>query len=147
MMTAKIAWRVWAPVKSQMRIEYAREIPRDLLRDLARQDGQVDLTGVLYGRRIARSIRVISTKPRAGLDPVGVFSTRARGDVFLTEDDLARLESLQSADAIALVIAGNTAGFFVREPGGAMQTIKSYQEFPVRKILRRKPPQIREWLA
>jgi hypothetical protein len=147
MMTAKIALRLWAPVKSQVRIEYARDIPRDLVRHLARQDDQLDLTGVLYGRGAARSIRVISTTQRAGLHAVGVFSTRARGDVFLTEDDLARLEALRSADAIALVIAGNTAGFFVREPGGAMQTIKSYQEFPVRRILRRKPPQIREWLA
>ncbi len=133
---------------SQVRIEYAREIlARVLLRDLARQDGQVDLTGVLYGRRIAHTVQVISTEPGEKLSPVGVFSARVRGDVFLTEDDLARLEALHSADAIALVIAGNNAGFFVREPGGAMQTIKSYQEFPVRKISRRKSPPIREWLA
>jgi hypothetical protein len=141
------ALRVWAPIKSPVRIEYAREIPRDLVRDLARHDDQPDMTGVLYGHRVARCIRVISTVQLEGLHPVGVFSARARGDVFLTEDDLARLEALHSVDAIALVIAGNMGGFFVREPGGAMQTIKSYQEFPVRKILRRKPPQIREWLA
>ena len=143
MTAATIPLRVWAPAKSPVRIEYAHE----LARDLTRHDDELDIVGVLYGRRLARTVHVISTKPHENLSPVGVFSARVRGDVFLTEEDLARLEALHSLDAIALVIAGNTAGFFVREPGGAMQTIKSYQEFPVRKISPRKRPPIREWLA
>lgn len=136
-------WRVWAPVKSPVRIEYTRE----LTRDLARHDDESDMAGELYGRRLAHAVHVISTEPRENLSPVGIFSVRVRGDVFLTENDLARLEALHSPDAIALVIAGNTAGFFVREPGGAMQTIKSYQEFPVRRISKRRPPPVREYLA
>jgi len=142
-MAAKIPLRLWAPAKSPVRVEYARK----LMRDLVRHDDEPDAVGVLYGRRLSTAVHVISTTPREDLSPVGMFSARVRGDVFLTEDDLSRLEALHSPHAIALVIAGNIAGFFVREPGGAMQTIKSYQEFPVRKISRPKALPIREWLA
>jgi hypothetical protein len=72
----------------------------------------------------------------AGLEPVGIYATRWRGEVFLTEEDLLRLETLDaesgSSAGIALVIAGGQGGFFVRELDSSMQTIKSYQEVPIR---------------
>jgi hypothetical protein len=129
---------VWAPHKSPRRIEYTPDLPRDL----ARRDDEADDGGLLYGSRRGGMIRVIEASsgvnPCGDLDVVGIFAARARGDVFLTEDDVARFEDLENPEAIALVVAANNAGFFVREPGGAMQTIKSYQEFPVGVVLRRK---------
>ncbi len=98
---------------------------------LARRQEDEDLTGILYGTRTPNDVQVISTRPRADLRPVGVFSARPRGEVFLTEQDLIGLEALDSPLAIGLVIAGCKGGFFVREPDGSMQTIQSYQEFPI----------------
>ena len=125
-------FRVWFPPQSPVRIEYSRELLRLLL---PRQDGEYS-SGVLYGARTARALRVISARPRAGLEPIGIFAARWCGEVFLTEPDILRLENLdeelESVDSIALVIAGGHGGFFVREPNGSMQTIQSYQEFPIR---------------
>src|SRR5258708_358249 len=118
---------IWCPPRSPLRIEYER----DLLRVLPPKDNEPDSAGILYGTRGEGSVHVLSHKPQNGLALVGVFSARARGEVFLPEEDLVRLEALDSPSAIALVIAGDAGGFFVREPDGSMQTIKSYQEFPV----------------
>ena len=64
-----------------------------------------------------------------GLDPLGIFASRARGQVFLTEEDLGRFEK---ADAcVAMVISGETGGFFVRDKGGSLETVRSYQEFSI----------------
>jgi hypothetical protein len=119
-----------------LRIEY----PPDLLRNLPPRDDQADAVGTLYGERTSRALRVLATGPAPNLQPVGIFAARIRGEVFLTEGDLERLEAMEDSLAIALVIAGSTGGFFVREPDGSMQTIKSYQEFPIAppapKILR-----------
>jgi hypothetical protein len=128
-------FRVWFPPQSPLRIEYSRELLRLLL---PRQDGEYS-SGVLYGARTAGGVRVISARPLADLEPVGVFAARWCGEVFLTEPDILRLENmdeeLESGGAtggIALVIAGGFGGFFVREPNGSMQTVQSYQEFPIR---------------
>jgi hypothetical protein len=125
-------FRVWFPPQSPLRIEYSRELLRLLL---PRQDGEYS-SGVLYGTRTAGTLRVISARPRPDLEPVGIFAARWCGEVFLTEPDILRLENmdeeLESGAAIALVIAGGYGGFFVREPNGSMQTIQSYQEFPIR---------------
>lgn len=137
-------FRVWFPPQSPVRIEYSRELLRLLL---PRQDEEY-ATGVLYGTRGAGAVRVSSAKPRIGLEAVGIFAARWRGEVFLTEPDILRLEALDdlnnvnnmnnvdsevdSSEAIALVIAGGQGGFFVRSPDGSMQTLQSYQEFPVR---------------
>lgn len=134
-------FRVWFPPQSPVRIEYSRELLRLLV---PRQDGEYS-SGVLYGSRTAGTIRVISARPRADLEPVGIFAARWCGEVFLTEPDILRLETLDdsnnvnaevaSGGAIALVIAGGRGGFFVRRPDGSMQTIQSYQEFPIRTPL------------
>lgn len=114
-----------------MRIEYSR----DLLRSLARAEDQPDSAGLLYGSRASDGVRVLSTKPQRGLRAIGSFSARARGEVFMTESDIARLHGLDPR-AFGLVIAGSNAGFFVREPDGSMQTIKSHQEFQIRSPVR-----------
>jgi hypothetical protein len=88
-------------------------------------------------------VRVTSARPRPGLNPVGIFAARWRGEVFLTEEDILRLETLEKVNhlndnlaggAIALVIAGVHAGFFVRELDGSMQTIQSHEEFKIRAL-------------
>jgi hypothetical protein len=118
---------IWAPLESSVRIQYERA----LVNRLTRRQEDEDLAGILYGTRTPSEVQVFSTNPRADLQPVGVFSARPRGEVFLTEQDLVRLEALDSTSAIGLAIAGCSGGFFVREPDGSMQTIQSYQEFPI----------------
>jgi hypothetical protein len=114
-------YSVWEPPELNLRIEYSTEV----LRQAARYQ-----QGVLYGVRKGPTLRVVAarrapTTMKSGL--LGVFVTRARGEVFLTESDLEHLE--KSGGSIALVVAGTNAGFFVREPNGVIQTIKSYREF------------------
>jgi len=128
-------FRVWFPTQSPVRIEYSRELLRLLL---PRQDGEYS-SGVLYGTSTSGAVRVISARPRADLEPVGIFAARWCGEVFLTEPDILRLENMDqetespaATGGIALVIAGGYGGFFVRERDGSMQTIQSYQEFPIR---------------
>ena len=133
-------FRAWAPPQSPLRIEYTRE----LLRLLLPRDENDDAAGILYGTQASGVVRVTSEEPRPGLEPVGIFAARWRGEVFLTEPDILRLENMDnlnhrdddvaSGGAIALVIAGGYGGFFVREPNGSMQTIQSYQEFPIRAL-------------
>ena len=117
----------WSPLLSPIRIEYSRT----LLRSLARREDQPDHHGLLYGERDWSGARASSRRSRSPARVVGSFAARARGEVFLTESDLERLHGLDPR-SIALVIAGDNGGFFVREPEGSMRTIKSYQEFPVR---------------
>lgn len=132
----------WSPRLSPVRIEYSRT----LLRSLARREDQPDHFGLLYGEHSSWGARVLAANPQPGLRVVGSFAARARGEIFLTESDLERLHGLDPR-AIALVIAGDNGGFFVREREGSMRTIKSYQEFPVRpprsKAMRRES----RWVA
>jgi len=87
----------------------------------------IDAFGILYGVRHGDTIRLVSTRGRAGLDPVGVFASRVRGHVFLTEEDLERFEKAEAS--VALVISGESGGFFVRDAGGSIETVRSYEEF------------------
>jgi len=117
--------RTWAAPESPFRIEYSPA----LLREVRISSGGVDAFGVLYGVRHGATIRLIATRGRAGLDAVGVFASRVRGQVFLTEQDLERFEK---ADAcVAMVISGETGGFFVRDRDGSIETVRSYQEFSI----------------
>jgi hypothetical protein len=89
--------------------------------------GLIDAFGVLYGVRHGETIRLVATRGRAGLDPLGIFASRVRGHVFLTEEDLERFEK---ADAcVALVTSGDSGGFFVRNAAGSIETVRSYEEF------------------
>jgi hypothetical protein len=117
--------RTWAPCESPFRIEYAP----DLLREIRIAKGGVDAFGMLYGLRHGQTIRLVSTRGRAGLDPLGIFAARVRGQVFLTEEDMGRFEK---ADAcVALVTSGETGGFFVRDSAGSIEAVRSYEEFSI----------------
>jgi hypothetical protein len=130
--------RTWAPSASPFRVEY----PPALLRELRMTNNGVDAFGMLYGVRHDQTIRLVSTRGRAGLNPLGIFAARVRGEVFLTEEDLERFEK---ADAcVALVISGETGGFFVRDGDGSIEAVRSYEEFsvhgptPVSKVVKRR---------
>jgi hypothetical protein len=115
--------RTWAPPESPLQIEYAPA----LLREIRIAGAGIDAFGILYGVRHGQTIRLVATRGRAGLDPLGVFASRVRGEVFLTEEDLERFER---ADAcVALVISGENGGFFVRDAEGSIETVRSYEEF------------------
>jgi hypothetical protein len=116
-----------------LRIEFRTE----LLDDVRRGGIQPSLfrpeitqsSGLLFGLRQLDEVRILSSCSDAGLALLGIFVCRARGEVFLTDDDLANFEKHQVA--VALVVAGGRAGFFVRESDGSIQAIRSHEEFPV----------------
>lgn len=103
------------------------EFSTDLLREVRAAGVTVDAFGTLYGVRSGKTVRVVSTRGQTGLSAIGVFASRVRGEVFLTEDDLERFET--AGASAALVIAGERCGFFVRDAGGALETVRSYEEF------------------
>lgn len=122
-----VLYRRWCPPQSHLRVEF----PANLLPELKPPAGALESSGVLYGLRRGREVRVLTSRPEPGevLEPVGVFVSRSRGEVFLTESNLRFFE--REAAAVALVIAGNKAGFFVRESDDSIQTVRSHEEFPV----------------
>ncbi len=132
-----VQYRTWAPPESRVQIEYSTEV----LRELRLGSANNDAGGLLFGTRRGTSLRVAAARcltssppdrkdPRLeGLEPVGIFAARVRGEVFLTEADLQRFEEAKIASGVALVVAGARGGFFVPEPDGSFQTIRSYEEF------------------
>jgi hypothetical protein len=125
----------WNPLSSPLRIEFAP----DLLPSLRPQCERADVTGVLYGIRRGREVRLLAAGSSGegeagppGMEPVGIYVWRVRGEVFLTESELELFEKRDAA--VALVVAGARAGFFVREFNGSIQTVRSYEEFFVRRI-------------
>jgi len=130
----------WAPPESPLKIEYSTAI----VREVRMASAGTDSFGVLYGVRQSQTIQILATRGRAGLDPVGIFASRVRGQVFLTEEDLERFEKNEAS--VALVLSGDKAGFFVRDAQGSMETVRSYREFfvsgppPVTKVSTRKWP-------
>ncbi|HVO96941.1 MAG TPA: hypothetical protein VMT15_02700 [Bryobacteraceae bacterium] len=115
--------RVWAPPESPLRVEFST----DLLRDVRAAGTSVDAFGTLYGACSGKTVRVVSTRGQAGLTAIGVFASRVRGEVFLTEEDLERFET--AGANVALVVAAERCGFFVRDAGGAIEAVRSYEEF------------------
>ena len=136
----EIQYRTWAPPQCSIQVEYSD----DLIRDVRLTSLLGNASGILYGSRHGNSIRLVAARrtlgnrgfegdPRlAGLDPIGIFFARPRGQVFLTESNLGEFE--ESDGAVALVVAGSTAGFFVYEADGSIDTIKSQGEFIVPEI-------------
>ena len=128
-----MAYQVWSTPQSPLRIEYSAELLRQVR--LRRSSG--DRHGLLYGRRQDSLVRLLAARraahPRdvrlSGLEQVGVFAVRSRGDVFLTEQDLEFAE--RNKAEITLVLAGRQGGFFVPEKDGSIQAIRSHQEFAV----------------
>jgi len=127
-----ILYRRWAPAKSPVKVEFSP----DIIHDIRAQSGDHDC-GYLFGRRDGNEVRVSTAlrapqadDPRiAGLDAVGVYITRVRGEVFLTDADLEQVDRVKNG--IAFVIAGGRAGFFAREANGSMQAVRSHEEFLV----------------
>jgi hypothetical protein len=122
-----VQYRRWSPPQSPLRIEF----PADLLPELQPPAGSLENSGILYGLRRGREVRVLTARPEPGevLESVGVFVSRSRGEVFMTESNLSFFE--REGAAVALVIAGSRAGFFVRESDESIQTVRSHEEFPV----------------
>ncbi len=137
-----VHYRRWCPPQSPLRIEFPPELLHDVRLVSAQPARPFPLrwmpvfqrvvnqsSGLLFGVRHEDEVRVLATRADAGLGPVGIFVCRARGEVFLTDDDLANFEKHQGI--LALVVAGGRAGFFVREPDGSVQAIRSHEEFHV----------------
>ncbi|HEY6344234.1 MAG TPA: hypothetical protein VIY49_22300 [Bryobacteraceae bacterium] len=110
--------KTWHPPESPWRIDFPEDLPRRLHRGTA---------GLLYGHIDGSTIRIAPPPPEG--DPVGIYISRRRGEVFLTDSDIARFE--ESGAAAALVMAGQKAGFFVRSSDGFLQSIRSFEEFSV----------------
>ena len=133
-----VQYRVWSPPGSPVRIEYSTA----LLRQMHLEAEHGNAAGTLFGVRLPGGFRVVAAQAQvrendpllAGLEQVGIFAARVRGEVFLTESDLERLEH----HAVALVAVGENAGFFVREADGSIQAIQSYGEFSEPRPI--KPP-------
>jgi hypothetical protein len=140
-----VHYRRWCPPQSPLRIEFLPELLHDIRlegaqparvlpsrwRPFANRDVNQS-SGVLFGVRHEDEVRVLAAgtdKHPDGLAPVGTFVCRARGEVFLTDDDLANFEKHRGV--LALVVAGGQAGFFVHEPDGSVQAIRSHEEFQV----------------
>jgi hypothetical protein len=68
---------------------------------------------------------------------VGVFASRARGKVFLTEEDLERFDKAEAC--VALVISGDVGGFFVRDADGSIETVRSYKEILIHEPVEMTP--------
>jgi len=137
-----VHYRRWCPPQSPLRIEFLPELLRDVrwegfqpaprlpLRWLPRMNRAVNQSsGLLFGVRNEDDVRVLTARASDGLSPLGTFVCRERGEVFLTDDDLADFEKQNGI--LALVIAGGRAGFFVREADGSVQAIRSHEEFKV----------------
>jgi hypothetical protein len=146
-------YRRWCPPQSPLGIEFPPELFHEvrlegahaataarLRRTRPRDRSEDHSSGVLFGLRQKQDVRILTARSApdlldptlAGMQPVGIFVCRARGEVFLTDADLARFEAAQGL--VALVVAGGRAGFFVREADGAVQAVKSHEEFAVANV-------------
>jgi hypothetical protein len=141
--------RVWNPPQSSVRIEFSDEFLRQVQRE-----GGGEKRGILYGRRTGAEAKLLAARSLGhardlrllGLEHVGMFAVRRKGEVFLTEHDLIFAERLNAS--VVLVVAGKRAGFFVREPDGSMQVVRSLQEFRVPESeIAKKPGILRTWLS
>jgi hypothetical protein len=128
-----ILYRRWAPPASPVRIEF----PPELLHQIRAESLQPQDRGCLFGRHQGRELRVLAAvrHPHAGdpriqgLELVGAYVSRPRGEVFLTDADLEHLDSMSGL--VSLVVAGSRAGFFPREDDGSLRAVRSYEEFAV----------------
>jgi hypothetical protein len=128
-------------------VEYSAELLR-----LVRKEGAGENRGVLYGKRSDSRVRLLAARPArhrrdlklAGMERVGVFAVRDAGEVFLTEQDLEFTER-HGAD-LALILAGDRGGFFVRESAGIFLTVRSHEEFSAEDRSAKKRAPIRTWM-
>jgi hypothetical protein len=119
--------KAWQPPESPLRIEF----PDDLLTRLEPDPVRIETTGLLYGIRQGTSVYLMfrgGDTAQPG-EVVGIYVLRKRGEVFLTEANVALFE--RSDVPVALVIAEAKAGFFVRGRDGALQSIRSFEEISI----------------
>ena len=128
-----VQYQRWNPPQSPVRIEFPPQLVAE-----AGQESDGEARGSLYGIAIGGEIRIVAAStgsnglpPRSfpGAEKIGIFTRRADGEVFLSESDLESFEGQRAA--VALVIAGDRAGFFVRQADGSIQAIRSHEEFAV----------------
>jgi hypothetical protein len=126
-----IEYQCWSPPDSPLQVEF----PAELLLEL----GWANASGILYGSRHGPKIRIaaVETPWDEEREKIGVFFSRIRGEVFLTETDLEFLNEEQAE--LALVVAGKRAGFFVREVNGSIQTVRSHEEFCLATVQHDRP--------
>ncbi|MFM2124233.1 MAG: hypothetical protein RL328_684 [Acidobacteriota bacterium] len=126
-----ILYRRWAPAASPVKIEF----PSDVLHEIRAQRHSDHDRGYLFGRRQGSEVRVLAAirapqKDDARLqwmEPLGIYVSRVRGEIFLTDGDLEMLQRFP--EGIALVLAGTRGGFFPREADGSIQAVRSHEEF------------------
>ncbi len=124
--------RTWSPPGGDVRIEYSETLLREVRGFILRTIFRACCSGSLRnGMVVLTAAKLTSDDAPIGLEPVGIFSARLRGEVFLTESDLQRFERVESDAAVALVVAGARAGFFLHEPDGSLRSIKSHREIPI----------------
>jgi hypothetical protein len=146
-----VHYRRWCPPQSPLRIEFPPELLHDVRLEAAQRERRLPLrwiprlnravtqsSGLLFGTRRDDEVRILAIRAAENLEPVGTFVCRERGEVFLTDDDLASFERHHAA--LALVVAGGKAGFFVRESDGSVQAIRSHEEFRVADAAPRAVP-------
>jgi hypothetical protein len=92
---------------------------------------RIETTGLLYGVGKGSTVRLHSVQ--AGREPIRTYVLRVRGEVLLTERNVELFE--RTGALLALVVSGGRAGFFVRDFDGALQSIRSYQEFDAPHLL------------
>jgi hypothetical protein len=127
----------WDPPQSPLRIEYSS----GLLREVRAAGERADAFGPLFGVRRGQTIRLLATHRQAGLEPLGAFASRLRGEVFLTEQDLQRFDNVPAC--AMLVISGESAGFFVRDATGTIGAVCSYREVAAPESTRwADPPEV-----
>src|SRR5512143_2547024 len=137
-----VHYRRWCPPQSPLRIEFPPQLLHDIRKESAQPPRAAPLrwlprfkrvvtqsSGLLFGVQQEDEVRVLAARASDGMAPIGIFVCRERGEVFLTDDDLANFEKHQGV--LALVMAGGQAGFFVRQSDGSVQAIRSHEEFNV----------------
>jgi hypothetical protein len=124
----------WDPPQSPLRIEYSS----GLLGEVRAAGERADAFGPLFGVRRGQTIQLLATHRQAGLEPLGAFASRLRGEVFLTEEDLQRFDNVPAC--AMLVISGESAGFFVRDTTGTIGAVCSYREAAAPESTRRADP-------
>lgn len=119
--------KTWNPPESPLTISYPEELFRDLKADPAR----IEVRGILQGGRDGSvvQLRALDASRNPAENAIGVYFLRTRGPVFLSDANIDYFENNRAL--VALVIAGGSAGFFLRGYDGSLQTVRSFQEFTV----------------
>lgn len=105
-----VHYRRWCPPASQLRIEFRPELLDDVRRGSVRPSlfrPEINQSsGLLFGVRQLDEVRILSHRDDEHDAPLGIFVCRTRGEVFLTDDDLAILKSIKLCWRLWWPVAG-----------------------------------------